>query len=105
MQMNTIQVNIDKYESMLKELGVLKTENEELKKRLIDLRPLCAEENFDNLQQANTAIALSRVKFVLEMESGLGQEKVESIMWSMVSVAHSEEIKCKREKFMSKAAG
>ena len=34
MQMNTVELNIDKYESMLKELGVLKTENEELKKRL-----------------------------------------------------------------------
>ncbi len=34
MKMNTIQLDIDKYESMLKELGVLKTENEELKKRL-----------------------------------------------------------------------
>jgi len=34
MEMNTIQLNIDVYESMLKELGVLKTENEELKKRL-----------------------------------------------------------------------
>ena len=35
MKMNTIKLNIDKYESMLKELGVLKTENEELKKRLL----------------------------------------------------------------------
>ena len=35
MQINTIELNIDKYESMLKELGVLKTENEELKKRLL----------------------------------------------------------------------
>ena len=35
MQMNTIELNIDKYESMLKEIGVLKTENEELKKRLL----------------------------------------------------------------------
>lgn len=34
MKMNTIQLDIDKYESILKELGVLKTENEELKKRL-----------------------------------------------------------------------
>ena len=34
MQMNTVELNIDKYESMLKELGVLKTENEELKKLL-----------------------------------------------------------------------
>ena len=34
MQMNTVELNIDKYESMLKEIGVLKTENEELKKRL-----------------------------------------------------------------------
>jgi hypothetical protein len=33
--MNTIELNIDKYESMLKELGMLKTENEELKKRLL----------------------------------------------------------------------
>ena len=36
MQMNTIELNIDKYESMLKELGVLKTENEELKKGLLN---------------------------------------------------------------------
>ena len=35
MKMNTIELNIDKYESMLKELGMLKTENEELKKRLL----------------------------------------------------------------------
>ena len=34
MEMNTIQIDIEKYESMLKELGVLKTENEELKKHL-----------------------------------------------------------------------
>jgi hypothetical protein len=34
MKMNTIQLDMDKYESILKELGVLKTENEELKKRL-----------------------------------------------------------------------
>lgn len=35
MKMNTIELNIDKYESMLKEIGVLKTENEDLKKRLL----------------------------------------------------------------------
>lgn len=35
MQMNTIVLNIDKYEKMLKELGMLKTENEELKKSLL----------------------------------------------------------------------
>lgn len=35
MQMNTIELNIDQYESMLKEIGVLKTENEDLKKRLL----------------------------------------------------------------------
>jgi len=34
MNMNTIELNIDEYKSMLKELGVLKTENEELKNRL-----------------------------------------------------------------------
>ncbi|HUX78506.1 MAG TPA: hypothetical protein VMW10_01990 [Alphaproteobacteria bacterium] len=32
--MNTIELNIDKYESMLKELGVLKTENERLREAL-----------------------------------------------------------------------
>ena len=32
--MPTIELNIDMYESMLKELGVLKSENEELKNRL-----------------------------------------------------------------------
>lgn len=37
MKMNTIELNIDKYESMLKEIGVLKTENEDLKKRLLTL--------------------------------------------------------------------
>ena len=40
MQMNTIQLDIDKYEIMLKELGVLKTENDELKNRLSKLEDL-----------------------------------------------------------------
>ena len=33
--MNTIQLDVDKYESILEELGVLKTENEELKKPVL----------------------------------------------------------------------
>ena len=38
MQMNTIELNIDKYESMLKELGVLKTENEEAVRTVVQQR-------------------------------------------------------------------
>ena len=63
MKMNTIELNIDKYESMLKEIGVLKTENEDLKKRLLTSHnsdytkcPECGEIYLKNEVQQHTGL-------------------------------------------------
>jgi len=53
MQMNTIELNIDKYESMLKELGVLKTENERLREALHRACDNCTEDCYSECRALN----------------------------------------------------